>query len=123
MNWSPLQHEALEAMGFAVYRMPGAEAVSRTDATPPARSADASNTAPVSRPAMPRPVAPPRPGTDAGAGVDRLRAALSRAAGGVDPAALSALIGEGDAAARLRGDPAAKRALWPRLRALRRAGA
>ncbi|MFT3808265.1 hypothetical protein [Arenimonas sp.] len=49
-------------------------------------------------------------------GFDLLRAALRRAAGdcGID-----ALVGD---LARLRKDPAGKRALWPKLRALRRAG-
>lgn len=51
-----------------------------------------------------------------GGGFDALRAALRRAAGDRDA---DALIGD---LARLRQDPAGKRALWPKLRALRRAG-
>jgi hypothetical protein len=43
-----------------------------------------------------------------------LAAAIARAAGGRDVAALSLDL------ERLRRDPALKRALWPRLRALRR---
>ena len=44
----------------------------------------------------------------------KLMDAISRAAGGSD---VSALIGD---IGRLRREPALKRALWPRLRALRR---
>jgi hypothetical protein len=44
-----------------------------------------------------------------------LHSALRRAAGGADLASLSVDL------ARLRREPALKRALWPRLRALRRA--
>ena len=47
---------------------------------------------------------------------DALRVALCRAAGIADAAALSQ-VGEWQA---LCGNPAGKRALWPRLRALRR---
>lgn len=46
---------------------------------------------------------------------DRLLQALRRAAGGRDLASLAL-----PSLARLRGDAGAKRALWPRLRALRR---
>ena len=51
-----------------------------------------------------------------GDGFDALRAALRRAAGDRNA---DALIGD---LARLRQDPAGKRALWPKLRALRRTG-
>ncbi|MFD0739076.1 hypothetical protein ACFQZQ_07260 [Lysobacter koreensis] len=46
--------------------------------------------------------------------------ALARAAGRRDPADVAALVPDPVA---LRGNPAAKRALWPRLRALRRRAA
>ena len=58
------------------------------------------------------------PAADAGMADAAMLARLARAAG-IAPEAL--LAGIGDAAAlAVRGDAAAKRALWPRLRALRR---
>ena len=52
---------------------------------------------------------------------DPLAHALLRAAGrSPDDADAAALLRELPSLASLRGDPAAKRALWPRLRALRR---
>lgn len=93
MNWSPQQQAMLSAMGYTLYRQTGSEA------------------SPVAEPgAGTPPVAPPgqRPS-------DRLMQALVRAAGGGDPASLPLPPLE-----QLRGDASAKRALWPRLRALRR---
>lgn len=134
MNWSPLQHETLEAMGFAIYRMPEVGSVPQATPEPASRPmatspAGPSASMPVSMPAS-RPSAARTPAhTGAGGSADdRLQAALLRAAGGVDPAtlvaALAAALGatdnDGAGIGRLRGDPAAKRALWPRLRALRR---
>jgi hypothetical protein len=92
--WDAFQREMLEAMGHAVY-------VSRTSAAPPAQST------------------PSLSSTTAGLGepVPRgLLQALARAAG-VAPDALPAL----PPLAQLR-TPAGKRALWPRLRGLRRSG-
>lgn len=74
-----------------------------------------------------RPVRDAAPAPDDGMGGDRLALAVLRAAGGDASAAV-------DVAAwwrarrlpelsELRASPAAKRALWPRLRALRRSGA
>ena len=99
MNWDPFQREALAELGHRLYRVRGEEAPSRPDAVEPvplpARAAG---------PAMPPP---------SRAVVDPLLRALMRAAG------TDALPGlDLDA---LRRDPAAKRALWPRLRVLRRA--
>lgn len=55
---------------------------------------------------------------------DRLLHGLLRAAGcGPDSPRLREVLAALPPTERLRGDPAAKRALWPRLRALRRAGA
>ena len=99
MNWDPFQREALAELGHRLYFMRGVEAPSGFDpvepAVPPVRAA--------------RPAAPPLPKTV----VDPLLRALMRAAGtdGLPRMDLDAL----------RRDPAAKRALWPRLRALRRA--
>lgn len=92
-SWSPQQREALEAMGLPVYRMAGA-------------------TAPVGAQA----VLPGEPVTD-----DPLMLALLRAAGlGRDAAPLAR---DWPPPQTLRSDPQAKRALWPRLRALRRSPA
>ena len=49
-------------------------------------------------------------------GGDRLMQSLVRAAGGADEARVVEIVGD---IAALRGNAAAKRALWPRLRALR----
>ena len=97
MNWDPFQREALAELGHRLYRMRGTEAASGLDSVepvpPPARAA---------RPA-------PSPSR---AAIDPLLRALMRAAG------TDALPGlDLDA---LRHDPAAKRALWPVLRRLRR---
>lgn len=96
-SWSPQQREALEAMGLPVYRMAGAT-------TPAGASAPVSN-------AM----------TDTVSTLDPMLLALLRAAGlGRDAAPLAR---DWPPAQTLRGDPQAKRALWPRLRALRRSPA
>jgi hypothetical protein len=91
MNWSADQLRWLRALGHEpmVLRPPGAELVREA----PARSEAAPTGA---------------------AATGAFAAALARAAGGRDLAAL-ALDLEG-----LRRDPASKRALWPKLRALRR---
>ena len=95
MSWSPQQQAMLAAMGYTLYR-----------------GAGASPAAPVE---MPRNAVelPPAPGS---AGRDgRLLQALQRAAGGRDLSALALPPLE-----TLRSDAAAKRRLWPVLRALRR---
>jgi hypothetical protein len=97
VNWDPFQRAALAELGHVLYRVPGAVSV-----LPPAGiELDAAPAA-------------------AGAANDAMLARLARAA----RVAPEALRGHADivaAAAGLRGDAAAKRALWPRLRALRRA--
>ncbi len=101
LSWSPQQREALEAMGLPVYRMAGATAQA-------AVSADAQV---------------PMSGATTGAvsTLDPLILALLRAAGrGRDAAPLAR---DWPAPQTLRGDPQAKRALWPLLRALRRSPA
>jgi len=95
MNWSPQQQAMLSAMGYTLYRQAGAQ--------PPL----ASETEVV---AVREAQARARPS-------DRLMQALVRAAGGRDPTGLPLPPLE-----QLRSDAAAKRALWPRLRALRRQG-
>jgi hypothetical protein len=91
VNWSPQQQSMLSAMGYTLYRQAG------TDAPPAA----------VSQPVAAASMRPPP--------ADRLLQALVRAAGGRDPASLPLPPLD-----QLRGDALAKRALWPRLRALRR---
>ncbi|MFT3897047.1 MAG: hypothetical protein QM719_05035 [Thermomonas sp.] len=99
MNWDPFQRDVLAELGHRLYRVRGTDAPAVLDSVerveppiPPARTAPV--VAPPSRPA-------PEP----------LMRALLRAAGA---AALPPLDLES-----LRRDPAGKRALWPRLRALR----
>lgn len=150
MSWSGLQREALEAMGFAVLlpRHAAAAADAATPALPASAVERAGFEATRSDPAgpqraRPEPAASHRPvarGDDATAASaapsrpasasptlpvqDRLARALLRAAGrAVDAADADALLAQWPQTDRLRRDPAAKRALWPRLRALRRAGA
>lgn len=90
MSWDPFQRAVLAELGHVLYRLPGGTAASAQDGDDDAAAADST-----------------------------MLARLARAAG-VTP---DALLAEADIAAqsaRLRGDAAAKRALWPRLRALRR---
>ena len=91
MSWSPQQQAMLGAMGYALYRQAGASPV------PPAAPADAA------------------PAAAAVASGDRLMQALQRAAGGRELSGLALPPLEA-----LRSDPAAKRRIWPVLRALRR---
>ena len=101
MSWDPFQRAVLAELGHVLYRLPAA---SSSPAPMPvvAQVVEVADRA-VTAPAM-----------DA----DML-ARLARAAG----VAVEALLLDPEIAARsarLRGDAAAKRALWPRLRALRR---
>ncbi|MGO4260239.1 alanine acetyltransferase [Lysobacter sp. TAB13] len=112
--WSAQQREWLQAMGHTVLALAGTE----TAAAP--ALAQESERADDARPAPAR--------------ADGGRAAPSREAGG-DPPLLRNLLRAarrqaGDAAVlalfdaqALRGNPAAKRALWPQLRGLRRGSA
>lgn len=101
MSWSPQQREWLQALGHDVLMLAGAQA-------PP----QASETAAASvRPAA----APPRPAAIPAADSPLLRAML-RAAGRRELGELTWLPDP----ATLRGNAAAKRALWPRLRTLRK---
>ena len=100
MSWNASQRSMLEAMGYVLDRFAiGAPAAPTTSA--PARASTAGSSS---------------AGADAGAGDHaRLLLALKRAAGGRDLAGVPL-----PPLALLRGDATAKRALWPRLRALRR---
>ena len=129
--WTAEQQRWLAALGHTVWvhgALPEieAEAVAQVDeparALPPARREfqprpapkpriDAIDTAPVAAPAARAASRLP----------DKLHFALIRAAG-INPNApdMAAVIAQWPASAELRGNPAAKRALWPRLRALRK---
>jgi hypothetical protein len=103
MNWSPEQQRLLGAMGYElmVRVAPGAPATARAESGPaaPTGPAAASPTGSAAAPAE---------------GWAALRRAVRLAAGERD---LEGLVPDYD---RLRREPALKRALWPRLRALRR---
>jgi hypothetical protein len=110
--WDPLQREILDAMGLNAHRL---VAILPT-AVPAAMPTPASAIAPTA-------AATPSPGDASADSPDHpLVRALLRAAGR-DPAAAdaAALLRGWPPAQTLRGDPRAKRALWPQLRALRRA--
>ncbi len=135
--WTDEQHGWLQALGHAVWvpgSLPVAEAAAPVARAPETRqsrpSAPPRDAAPpvTRRPAPPveapiearRHTAPPRR-----AGVrlhDTLHFELIRASG-LNPNApeAAAIIASWPATAELRGNPAAKRALWPVLRALRKA--
>jgi hypothetical protein len=118
--WSAEQREWLQAMGHSVMTLASepaeepavvaAEAPAPAAQRPSAQAGAAASRAEPSRPV----VAPARGAADA-----LLRAVLRAARRGPDDPAVLALF---DAQA-LRGNAAAKRALWPRLRALRRGSA
>ncbi len=122
--WSPQQHAWLKALGHTVYRQ-GAMAVETAEA-----SADAGEPAAVvSVPTRRRPESAPEaarvadpPSRRANPRLpDRLHFALIRASG-CNPNAEDAapIIAQWPASSELHGNPAAKRALWPQLRKLRR---
>ncbi|HVK51637.1 MAG TPA: alanine acetyltransferase [Pseudoxanthomonas sp.] len=137
LPWSAEQQEWLAALGYTVYASGSLPATAEQEpASALVQAPDSSITAsaaPAPRPraaphmdddappAMPaaRPAARPRA---AGARLpDRLHFALIRASG-CNPNAEGAaeIFAQWPASSELRGNPAAKRALWPRLRALRR---
>lgn len=96
MSWNPHQHRLLTALGYTVHRQisPAVTAVAMASAAVPPASAALTVSA------------------DAGTA---LLQALRKAANGRDIDALALPPIE-----QLRSDPAAKRALWPQLRALRK---
>lgn len=113
MNWSAEQQRLLQAMGYELM----AHGTQWPAAAPIAAAAPASARREPTR--GHGPAAPAAPGssdrpTPGGAPTARLLEALRRAAGGGD---VSGLVDDLD---RLRREPALKRALWPRLRTLRR---
>ena len=100
MSWSGEQLRILRALGHEPFMPVGAAPVAAAFGREQSR-----------------PEAEPGPSVAAGSAVAdtaTLLAALARAAGGSDLSPLALDV------ARLRREPALKRALWPRLRALRR---
>jgi hypothetical protein len=124
--WTVEQHEWLHAMGHTVWSVGSADALAaerqfeshdeRASATTGPRGAMREAAALLARDERPAPRPTARPAQAARAPADRLLQALLRAAGGADEARVTEVVGD---LAALRGNPAAKRALWPRLRALR----
>lgn len=124
--WTAEQHGWLAALGHAVY-VRGALPESAAEAAP----APAAVSERMPAPPRTRPAPPPAPTTAREAAPttrrpaarlpDRLHIALIRAAA-INPNApgMAELIEQWPPSSELRGDPAAKRALWPRLRALRK---
>lgn len=105
--WNAQQREWLQAMGHAVWSLaPEGDDAAVAESARDAAMREASTPG--------RATPPPSPPSRPVASEDRLTQALRRVVG--DAAALAAL--DIDIAA-LRGNAAAKRALWPRLRALR----
>lgn len=136
--WTGEQHGWLQALGHTVWvpgSLPVAETAAsqaRVQAVRPSRPAPPREAAPAvtRRPAPPAPVeaqpeVPRRaaPARRAGARLhDTLHFEVIRASG-LNPNApeTAAIIAGWPTTAELRGNPAAKRALWPLLRALRKA--
>lgn len=126
--WSSQQHEWLTALGHTLYVRGAAEApaapalepvASRHPPASPAAAAPARR-APRPEPAAIR-VAEPASHRSPSRLPDKLHFALIRASG-CNPNAedAAAIIAQWPPSHELRGNPAAKRALWPQLRALRR---
>jgi len=125
--WTAEQREWLQAMGHTVWSAAPADALA-AERQPDSQSHDepvASGPRGAMREAAallarderaPRP-APSRPAPGRAQGGDRLMQSLLRAAGGADETRVIEIVGD---IATLRGNAAAKRALWPRLRALRK---
>ena len=105
MSWSPAQQVMLEAMGYTLYARAGSAAAAPAAEPVPAPAPEAARRPPAGRTTTARP---------AQGGFERLEAALRRAARGRELAHVLPPLAE------LRASPAAKRAFWPVLRALRR---
>lgn len=129
--WSAQQHEWLTALGHTLY-VPGsaeaplvatstAAAQKATHPAIPAATPNPTRRAPADHatPAPVRTTAPVRRATSRLP--DKLHFALIRASG-CDPSAegVAQIMAGWPPSSELRGNPAAKRALWPQLRALRR---
>lgn len=116
--WSPQQREWLQALGHPPLSL--VERDAPVDAVSPQREA-AGEAPPPQPPTAGEPAFASRvPPGAAQPAVDALDRALLRATGLPAPEAALALLSLGVDPAALRGDPAAKRRLWSRLRQLRR---
>jgi hypothetical protein len=125
--WSAQQQVWLSALGHTLY-LQGALPEAVAGVVAPASAATPRQSSPAQAPrtaspasstaARPAAAAPRRGGSRL---PDRLHFALIRASG-CDPNAPGAaeLFASWPSSSELRGNPAAKRALWPRLRALRK---
>lgn len=103
MSWDPFQREVLGALGYEVMDL--APGFGTGSGTAPAGAAPAGA---ASAGAAPAGTAPPGP---------KLLAALLRAAGRTGTEDVAGFLRE--CGWQGRADPAAKRALWPKLRAMR----
>lgn len=114
--WSAEQTQWLQAMGHQVWTLAAADASAAKDATPIHEAAALLKPATPERAERPRQA--PAQRASAPAAQDRLMQAILRAANRAPgDVAVSALLPD---PTTLRGNAAAKRALWPRLRRLRR---
>lgn len=138
--WSAQQHSWLQAMGYTLYLHGSAMDAPEPVAEQVTAAPIALKAVPVARTtaaaAMPRKAPPPPPAEEGAAAPpvssststrisalrlpDRLQMALLRASGCDPNTAETRALMNGWPLAELRADPAAKRALWPQLRALRR---
>ena len=126
--WSSQQHEWLSALGHTLYVQGAAEAPAAAPSAAEAVRQPLRATAPAAAPARRKPESGPTSAAPVAAGPraasrlpDKLHFALVRASG-CNPNAedAAAIIARWPPSSELRGNPAAKRALWPQLRALRR---
>jgi hypothetical protein len=112
MPWSAEQREWLQALGYDLLERAPQASVSADAPAVDMRAVDAPVTA-MAAPGVERPAAVMgRAGND----IDPLLRAMLRAARTEALDDVRAIAGDMD---RLRADPAAKRAAWPRLRAMR----
>lgn len=111
MSWDPFQREVLAELGHVLYRQAGVSIASDAEAVR------------VGSPGFDSPdFASPgldSPDVDAPSMNHAMLAVVARAAG-MNAEALQARIDDTQLIASLHGNASAKRALWPRLRALRR---
>jgi hypothetical protein len=117
MSWSPLQREILEAMGLSPQRL---ASTLPADTHVPVQTSTTAPPSPNATSAVDR-----RNRPEANVALDAMTNALLRAAGVVgdvvgNTAARETVIALCPMPQALRGDSRAKRALWPRLRALRK---
>ena len=120
MSWTPARQAMLRAMGYSLYARPESGLLAPAPGVPAEAGSGRATTAAEAGPRAGSQAAPARPpasraasGT-AGGGFERLEAALRRAAHGRELGHVLPPLAE------LRASPAAKRAFWPVLRALRR---